>query len=365
MPAKPVIALVFGGESSEHSVSCATAAGVYSALIEAGKYEVLGIGIARDGRSWLCEIDSFWRLDDGSPKVSESGEEIIWPIGGGRIRVRRESGETRELPELAVVFPLLHGLNGEDGSIQGLLQLCHLPYVGNGVLASAAAMDKSIAKAIFRDAGIPVAPGVSITRASWVSDPETALEKVRDLGGGDLFVKPARSGSSVGVTLVKDRKQLAAAIAEALKHDRVAIVETRLFGREIECAVLEGVGNTEPRVSLPGEIVMQSRDFYDYEAKYLDANAAKLLVPTQLTEGEQSEMIRLARRAFRALGCSGLARTDFFLTPEGWFLTEVNTMPGFTPISMYPNLWRVSGLSFAELVAELVELGIAAGTNPR
>lgn len=365
MSSKQTIALIFGGESSEHSVSCATAAGVYSALVESGQFAVIGIGIGQDGRSWLCEIDADWRLDSGNPKVVPSGEQIVWPIGGGPVQVRNLVGETRELPDLAAVFPLLHGLNGEDGSIQGLLQLCHLPYVGNGVLASAAAMDKSVAKAIFRDAGLQVAPGVSISRQRWVNDPETALAKVSELGAGDLFVKPARSGSSVGVTLVKNRNQLGPAISEALKHDQVAIVERRLFGREIECAVLEATGDAEPRVSLPGEIVMRTRDFYDYEAKYLDAHAAELLAPANLSELEQADMTRLARKAFRALGCSGLARIDFFLTADGWYLTEVNTMPGFTPISMYPNLWRVSGLSFSELVTELVQLGIAAGTSPR
>lgn len=365
MSAKPVIALVFGGESSEHSVSCATAAGVYSALLATGKYEVLLIGIARDGTTWLSQIDANWRLDSGRPEVSPTEERILWPIGGGRIRSQRASGATRELPEVAVVFPLLHGLNGEDGSIQGLLQLCHLPYVGNGVLASAAAMDKSIAKAIFRDAGIPVAPGVSISRSRWVNDPETGLAQVRELGAGDLFVKPSRSGSSVGVTLVTDRKRLDSAISDALKHDSVAIVETRLIGREIECAVLEATDDAQPRVSLPGEIVMRTRDFYDYESKYLEPDAAELLAPTILSDSERAEMVRLARKAFVALGCSGLARIDFFLTKAGWYLTEVNTMPGFTPISMYPKLWRVSGLDFADLVSELVDLGISAGTSPR
>jgi D-alanine-D-alanine ligase len=362
---KQAVALVFGGESSEHSVSCATAAGVSNALRESGDYEVIGIGIGRDGRAWLTDLDLSWRLDRGSPEVTASGDEIVWPLGGGAIRVRKVSGEIRELSEVAVVFPLLHGLNGEDGSIQGLLQLCHLPYVGNGVLASAAAMDKSVAKAIFRDAGIPVAPGVSVTRARWVSDPETVFGLIGELGSEELFVKPARSGSSVGVTLVKSRDQLGPAIAEALRHDRVAIVEVRLIGREIECAVLESIDDAEPKVSQPGEIVMHTRDFYDYESKYLDAGAAELLVPTTITESEQQELVRLARRAFRALGCTGLARVDFFLTDQGWYLTEVNTMPGFTPISMYPNLWRVSGKPFPELVTDLVRLGIASGTSPR
>ncbi|MEY3029177.1 MAG: hypothetical protein RL198_574 [Actinomycetota bacterium] len=363
--AKQSVALVFGGESSEHSVSCATAVGVRSALLEAGKYDVIGIGIGRDGRSWLTEIDATWKLDGGAPEVVASGDEVIWPLGGGAILVRTAAGEVRELSDVAVVFPLLHGLNGEDGSIQGLLQLCHLPYVGNGVLASAAAMDKSVAKAIFRDAGIPVAPSVSVTRARWVSDPETVFEQIAELGSGELFVKPARSGSSVGVTLVKNRDQLGPAIAEALRHDRVAIVEVRLFGREIECAVLESPDDAEPRISQPGEIVMLTRDFYDYESKYLDSNASELVVPTQLSDIEQRELVRLARRAFRSLGCSGLARVDFFLTDKGWYLTEVNTMPGFTPISMYPNLWRVTGMEFPELVSALVEMGIAAGTSPR
>jgi D-alanine-D-alanine ligase len=258
---------------------------------------------------------------------------------------------------------VLHGPNGEDGSIQGLLQLCEVPYVGNGVLASAVAMEKSKAKALFQNAGISVAEGLVITEKEFDLDPEHFLASCRSHFQLPVFVKPSRSGSSVGVSKVKSFDELESAIVEAFAHDNTVLVETAVVGREVECAVLE-LPTGELKVSLAGEIVVTGREFYDYEAKYLDGGA-DLLVPTALTERELEEMHELAKKAFRALGCSGLARTDFFLTSSGFVITEVNTMPGFTPISMYPSLWQATGVSYPELVDTLIQTGLSQGTQPR
>jgi len=350
------LALIFGGQSSEHSVSCVTALGVYNA-IDKSKYEVIPIGITKDGRFTTQEISSSWKLAD-NPEVVLT-DEVYPAIGGGNWK----TAAGRNLGVIDVAFPVLHGPNGEDGSIQGLLQLCHLPYVGNGVLASAVAMEKSKAKAVFRDAGLRVADNLVILESGYVRDPEAFHTKCHAALELPIFVKPSRSGSSVGVTKVKDFSALPAAIKEAFRHDNTVLVEECIVGREVECAVLE-LPNGELKVSLAGEIVVTGREFYDYEAKYLDGGA-DLLVPTSLTEAELTEINTLAKLAFRALGCSGLARTDFFLTDSGFVLTEVNTMPGFTPISMYPSLWQATGIDYVELVDTLIETGLAQGTNPR
>lgn len=351
------IALVYGGESPEHSVSCVSALGVKKALANS-QYEVLEIGITRSGRFVLNEIDSGWTLKE-NPAVSEAGEEVLWPIGGGELRLL--SGKS--LGTVDVVFPVLHGPGGEDGSIQGLMQLCHIPYVGNGVMASAIGMDKARAKSVFRDAGITVAKDIRISRSSYLLNPTSELDRARQMLQPDCFVKPSRSGSSVGVTLVKSENDLQAAIELALKYDHTCLVEQRIHGREVECAVLQKPSG-EIVVSKAGEIIVHGREFYDYEAKYLDGGA-QLKVPTELTAQELAEMQQLAIRAFVALGCQGLARTDFFLTDTGFVLTEVNTMPGFTPISMYPALWQASGISYSELVEQLIQSGIGLGTDPR
>jgi D-alanine-D-alanine ligase len=238
-----------------------------------------------------------------------------------------------------------------------------VPYVGNGVLASSLAMEKSKAKAVFRDAGIAVADELVIERSNWKLNKSKELAKAQQFSKGDVFVKPSRSGSSVGVTLVHNSDDLVAAIDLALSLDQTALVEQRVFGREVECSVLEKP-NGELVVSLAGEIVVTGREFYDYEAKYLDGGA-DLKVPAELAAQELAEMHELAIAAFRALGCSGLARTDFFLTENGFLLTEVNTMPGFTPISMYPSMFAVSGVNYPELVETLIQTGLAKGTDPR
>lgn len=350
------LALIYGGQSSEHSVSCVTALGVLSA-IDNSKYRVIHIGITRSGKFVQHEIQSGWKLDQ-YPEVPESASPVSFSPGSDSVTLA--SGEQVKID---VAFPVLHGPNGEDGSVQGLLQLMGIPYVGNGVLASSLAMEKSKAKAVFRDAGIDVAEELVIERSNWRLNKGVELAKAEAFANQDVFVKPSRSGSSVGVTLVHNSSGLVAAIDLALSLDQTALVERRVHGREVECSVLEKP-NGELVVSLAGEIVVTGREFYDYEAKYLDGGA-DLLVPTALTDAELARMHELAVAAFRALGCSGLARTDFFLTDAGFVLTEVNTMPGFTPISMYPALFAASGISYPELVETLIQTGLAKGSDPR
>ncbi len=350
------LALIYGGASSEHSVSCVTALGVYSA-IDKSKYEVIPIGITPAGKLVLNPISPDWKLAD-SPQVPD-GVEVYPALGGGSWK----TAAGQDLGVIDIAFPVLHGPNGEDGSIQGLLQLCEVPYVGNGVLASAVAMEKSKAKALFQNAGIAVAEGLVITEKEFDLDSQAFLEKCQARFQLPVFVKPSRSGSSVGVSKVKSFADLESAIVEAFSHDNTVLVETAVVGREVECAVLE-LPTGELKVSLAGEIVVTGREFYDYEAKYLDGGA-DLLVPTSLSDTEITEMHRLAKLAFRALGCSGLARTDFFLTSTGFVITEVNTMPGFTPISMYPSLWQATGVSYSELVDTLIQTGLTQGIQPR
>ena len=351
------LALIYGGESEEHSVSCVSALGVRKA-IDPEQYEVIEIGITRSGKFVLSPIDPDWQLSV-APEVPDDAPEVIWPVGGGELRLA--SGIS--LGKIDIVFPVLHGPNGEDGSIQGLMQLCHIPYVGNGVMASALAMDKARAKAVFSDAGLRVAKDVRITRASYMLNPAGELAKAQAMLDPDCFVKPARSGSSVGVSLVKTQAELKPAIELALSYDQTCLVEERIKGREVECSVLEKKTG-EIVVSLAGEITVVGREFYDYEAKYLDGGA-ELKVPTDLTATQLIEMQQLAIKAFQALGCQGLARTDFFLTDTGFVITEVNTMPGFTPISMYPALWQASGLSYSQLIEQLIQTGLGFGADPR
>lgn len=347
------LALIYGGESSEHSVSCVTALGVIGA-IDQSKYEVIPVGITKTGKFVLEPVNPDWKLED-FPEVSEDAPELLLPLGGGELRMA--SGIS--LGKIDIAFPVLHGPNGEDGSIQGLLQLCKIPYVGNGVMASAIAMDKASAKALFRDAGLNVSQDEVVTRSQWEQSRSDCLARAAKLMKPEVFVKPARSGSSVGVSLVQDQSALSAAIELALSHDQTAMIEKKVIGREIECSVLE-LPNGKLSVSLAGEIIVTGRPFYDYEAKYLGAGA-ELVIPCVLSKTESEKLAEAAKTAFRALGCSGLARTDFFLTKKGFAITEVNTMPGFTPISMYPALWEASGLSYQDLVEQLIQNGIAAG----
>jgi len=355
--AKTRVALLLGGASSEHSISCATASGVLSA-IDRDKYEVLPIGITRDG-VFVPAVDDakHWALTDGElPVVEFFGETVIWPKAGSKEFFLERAGQRTSLGEVDVVFPVLHGPNGEDGTIQGFIELIGLPYVGNGVFASAAGMDKEFSKALFMAAGLPVTPHVVIHREQWLADPETYLEKIKALGSLPLFVKPARAGSSVGVSKVKDMSDFALALELAFDEDSKVTVERGLVGRELECAVLSVIGSEQPKVSVAGEIVIRSGEFYDFDAKYRDADAAELICPAELSSSELEQMQKLAAKAFRALGCFGLARADFFLTKDGFFVNELNLMPGFTPISMYPKCWQASGLSYPDLIDQLIQL---------
>lgn len=356
------VAVVFGGRSSEHAISCATAAGVL-AEIDRERFEVVPVGITRDGAFTLQPDDpARLRMDpDSMPEVIDNGSRLMWPESAvdREIRVREADGAVRSLGRIDVAFPILHGPWGEDGTIQGLFELVGLPYVGSGVLASAVAMDKHFAKVVLAGAGVPVADWVSLTAAAWDADPELAMRRVSGLGL-PVFVKPARAGSSVGVSKVTSWDDLEAALRAAWDEDDKALVEAAIQGREIECGVLGGRAGGAPRVSAPGEIVMRSREFYDYTAKYLDADAAELVCPAPLGEGELREMERLAARVFTAIGCAGLARVDFFLTESGFVVNELNTMPGFTPISMFPKCWAASGIDYRELITELVELALGA-----
>jgi D-alanine-D-alanine ligase len=358
--AKIRVLLLFGGRSSEHSISCATAAGVMGA-IDRNRFELVPVGITRGGTLVPVADDAGrWALTEGElPTVEFAGTKCIWPeLGDKELRTIDASGQVSSLGEIDVVFPVLHGPYGEDGTIQGLLELLDMPYVGNGVFASAAGMDKEFTKALFQAADIPVTPHVVIREREWLNDPEHSLAKVRDLGALPLFVKPARAGSSVGVSKVNDMAEFAAAVALALDNDNKVVVERGLVGREVECAVLGGRDGKRARVSVAGEIIVTGRDFYDFEAKYRDESSVELVVPATLSAAQLDEMQSIARRAFEAIGGAGLARVDFFLTKDGFFVNEINTMPGFTPVSMFPMLWQASGIAYADLISELIDLAL-------
>ena len=331
--------------------------------IDRSRFDVIPIGITRDG-AYVLESDDPARfaLDPGHlPEVVDNGSRVRWPESSSsrELTVTDASG-VRSLGDVDVVFPILHGRFGEDGTVQGLLELLGLPYVGNGVLASAVGMDKHFTKTVLEGAGIAVAPWVTLTRVALAHDPELWKRRVHALGL-PVFVKPARAGSSVGVSRVADWSELHAALDAAFAEDRTVLVEAAVTGREIECGVLEGRDGVPPRVSVAGEVVVTGRAFYDFEAKYLDAPGVDLICPAELGDGELFELQRIAGRAFEAIGGEGLARVDVFLTGEGFVVNEVNTMPGFTPISMFPTCWLNTGLSYPELITELIEVGHARG----
>lgn len=356
------VVLLFGGRSSEHSISCATAGGVLAA-IDRSKYTVIPVGITPDGAFTLQPDDAkmFALNPEEMPGVTDNGTRIHWPESSlsRELTVTDADGNTRSLGAVDVVFPILHGPFGEDGTIQGLIELTGLPYVGNGVLASALGMNKHFTKLALEAAGVAVAPWVTVSAVQWHREPALWRERASSLGF-PVFVKPARAGSSVGVTKVSGPDELDAAMAIAFAEDSTALVEQAMTGREIECGVLSGRDSGETRVSVAGEIVVTGRDFYDFEAKYLDVSAAQLICPAPLHEGELWQMQRTAARAFEAIGGAGLARVDFFFDGAEFVVNEINTLPGFTPISMFPKCWAASGMSYSELIDELIELGIEA-----
>ena len=348
------VAVLFGGRSAEHEVSCLSARSVIDAL-DPERTEVIPIGITREGR---------WHRLAGPPALpSEPGRlPEVTDGSGGSVELVAEGmsaeivGADGSREPIDVVFPVLHGPYGEDGTVQGLLELAGVPYVGAGVLGSALGMDKDVQKRLFVAAGLPVGPYEAVRESAWVDDPE-AIEAAAEALGYPLFTKPATLGSSVGVSKVHDTGELAAGLEEAFRFARDALVEKTAEGaREIECAVL---GNDDPVASVAGEIVPQDHAFYDYEAKYLDEHGARLEIPADLEPRVREDVQRLAVAAVGALKCAGMARVDFFLLggDELW-LNELNTIPGFTSISMYPKLWEASGLPYGELVERLLDLAV-------
>lgn len=357
------VAILFGGRSSEHAVSCVTAAGVLGA-IDRAKYDVVPIGIAKSGQ-WVLAAEGIdgWSLSGGAlPEVLAGDKTLsLAHLGGGHQLVLSEAGAIpQELGAVDVVFPLLHGPWGEDGTLQGMLELSDTRYVGAGVLASAIGMDKHFMKVVFEAAGLAVGPYVAVTDREWIVDPAKVRERVAKLGF-PVFVKPARAGSSMGISKVDSLAELDTAIAEAREHDLKLVIEAGIVGREIEVAVLEGRGSAAPRVSLPGEIAMANDEhaFYDFEAKYVQGNAVNLSCPADMPDADIERVRELAAVAFDSVGAEGLSRVDFFYTEAGeLIINEINTMPGFTPSSMYPQMWQASGLSYPELIDELLQLAL-------
>jgi D-alanine-D-alanine ligase len=352
------IALLFGGPSSEHEISCATAAGVMGA-IDRAKYNLIPVAITKAG-DWIIGEDDAekWALRKGKLEhVEPNGTKVYFATDGSRELFATDAqGAISSLGIIDVVFPVLHGPYGEDGTLQRELEAVGVAYVGNGVLASERGMDKELSKAAFLEAGLPVTPHVVMHREVWLSDPESTLEKVRQLGPLPIFVKPARAGSSKGVSKVKSMSDFASAVATAFDEDDKLVVERSVEGREVEVAVLQGRNGSAARVSVAGEIIVTGRDFYDFDAKYQDEDSVQLVVPAEISKIELQEMQALAARAFDALGCEGLARADFFLTKNGFLINEINTMPGFTPLSMFPSLWSASGIEYPKLIDELIDL---------
>jgi D-alanine-D-alanine ligase len=354
------VALLFGGPSSEHEISCATAAGVMGA-IDRTKYNLIPVAITKAGEWIVGEDDAAkWALRKGNlASVQPNGTAVEFAKDGSRELFSADSsGKRTSLGIIDVVFPVLHGPYGEDGTLQRELEAVGVRYVGNGVQASERGMDKELSKEAFLAAGVPATPHVVIALEKWQDDPESVLEAVRLLGELPLFVKPARAGSSKGVSKVKQMADFAAALETAFKEDDKLVVERGIVGREVEVAVLQGRNGESPRVSVAGEIIVTGRDFYDFDAKYQDEDSVQLVIPAEISEFELQQMQSLAARAFDALGCEGLARADFFLTSNGFLINEINTMPGFTPLSMFPSLWQASGISYPDLIDELISLAL-------
>ena len=366
---KPRVALVFGGRSSEHGISCVTAGSVLAA-IDRDAYDVVPVGIATDGR-WVLEADEPGRLairGNDLPEVDSAGSPValMGATTGTDLVVAEPSSVPSVIGEVDVVFPLLHGPWGEDGTLQGMLEMAGVRYVGSGVLASAVGMDKAYMKIVLQAAGLPVTPGIVVTRAEWDQDPVGTRARVEALGFPS-FAKPARAGSSMGISKVHDADEVDEALAEAFRHDPKVLVEQSMDGsREVECGVL-GTLEGPAETSRPGEVrTGGDHEFYDFEAKYLADQQTEIDIPADLPPGTEKELRDMAVRAFEALSCEGLARVDFFVTPDGSLvINELNTMPGFTPTSMYPQLWAASGMTYPELVDRLIRLALARDTGLR
>lgn len=349
-PKRLRVGVLFGGRSGEHEVSLASAASVIRAL-DSEKYDVVPIGISKDGR-WLVGTGAVKML----PEVLKSGERVsLPPDPTSAALVPLAHGTGHPTVSIDVVFPVLHGTFGEDGTVQGLLELAGLPYVGAGVLASAVGMDKDVQKRLFKEAGLPIVPFLAVSRTEWERDRSAVIERVKKKLKFPIFVKPATLGSSVGMTRVKSAADLPAAMDLAAEFGLKIIVERGVNGREIEVSVL---GNDEIRASIPGEIVPH-REYYDYKAKYLEGGT-QLKIPAPLTKKQVATFQNYAIRAFRAIDGTGMARCDFFLDRRNGkiYVNELNTIPGFTSISMYPKMWEASGLPYPKLIDRLIELAL-------
>ncbi|MDY0395263.1 D-alanine--D-alanine ligase [Virgibacillus halophilus] len=350
---KVKVGIIFGGKSAEHEVSLQSAKNIVDA-IDKDKYEVTLIGIDKQGR-WHLNDQTSYLLNAENPKLiqlNKSNDNVaIVPGSGSSQMIHASNGAV--LDQLDVVFPIVHGTLGEDGSLQGMLRLANVPFVGPSVLSSSICMDKDIAKRLLQGAGIHVAKGLVYTTAN---KQDAAYEQAVEELGTPMFIKPANQGSSVGVSKVSTKEEFDKALDVAFDYDHKVVVEEAIIGREIECAVL---GNEEPKASLPGEILPQTA-FYSYESKYIDEKGAELAIPAELPEETVKQVQAAAIAAFQTLQCEGLARVDFFLTEDGKiYVNEVNTLPGFTKISMYPKLWEISGVPYSELISELLDLAIA------
>ena len=357
------VGVLFGGRSGEHEVSLRSAASIIDAM-DKSRYEVVPIGITKEGR-WLAAGEAerllggtyraLPRADAGEPADTIRSEAGVLEHGLPVVLAPDPSQRDTASRPLDVIFPILHGTFGEDGTVQGLLELAGMAYVGGGVLASAAGMDKDVMKRLFRDHGVPVVPWLLFLRAEIEAHPRRVATAIEARFRYPLFVKPANLGSSVGITKVHGRGELRPALELAAGFDRKVLVERAVDGRELECSVL---GNDHPRASVPGEIV-PVHEFYDYAAKYLD-EGSELIIPARLTAAQTRRVQELAVGAFRAIDCSGMARVDFFLERKTGriYVNEINTIPGFTSISMFPKLWEASGLPYPRLIDRLIELAL-------
>ncbi|NLY43067.1 MAG: D-alanine--D-alanine ligase [Clostridiaceae bacterium] len=356
MAHKITLCVLFGGQSSEHEVSRVSAASVIKNL-DKEKYEIVTIGITKDGE-WFMYRGPVEKIASGEWEKVNNPRAVLSPDArtGGIIKIT--DGETT-MARIDVVFPVLHGLYGEDGTVQGLLELANIPYVGSGVLASSLAMDKAYAKLVFKHVGIPQADWEVFYRNE-LKEMAQVVDRVEARFGYPCFIKPSNAGSSVGITKAHNRRELEEGLLIAAQHDRKIIVEEFINGREIECSVL---GNDEPEASVLGEII-PSREFYDYDAKYND-DTSELIIPASLPEETADKIREYAVKAFKALDCSGFSRVDFFVHKETGeiYINEVNTIPGFTNISMYPKLWEASGLSYTSLLDRLIELALDKKKN--
>jgi D-alanine--D-alanine ligase len=361
------VAVVFGGRSTEHAVSCASA-GLVLGAIDRDRYEVVPVGIARDGR-WVLTSGDPARLALGPgplpsvEDVTEPGVSVTPRAGDGLVI----SGPA-DLGEVDVVLPLLHGAYGEDGTIQGLLEMTGVRYAGAGVLASATGMDKEFMKLLFTARGLPVGPYVVVRDRDWSADDAErgkVLDEISGLGW-PVFVKPARGGSSIGTSRASSLPELEDSIENARQHDRKVLVETLITGTEIECAVLEGVDGGAPEASLPGQVVVDpASTWYDFEAKYLGEGTG-MVIPAPIPDADVERVRQLACLAFEAIDCEGLARVDFFYTPSGKILVnEINTMPGMTPASGFPRMWAATGLPLPALIDRIIQTALAKPSSPR